>query len=100
MAAGEEREGSVAPRIPKKTKYRHVLKKNPLKNLRIMMRLNPYAGVQKKTAQLVEADRKKQKQIRSDQRRGIATIDTSTKGRGRPRKTLTLAKGKAKPAKK
>ncbi|MRA75750.1 hypothetical protein GH868_29900, partial [Bacillus thuringiensis] len=85
-----------AIRPPQKTKHRHVLKRNPLKNLRIMMRLNPYAGVQKKTAKLVEAERKKQKQARSDQRRGIATMDTTTKGRGRPRKTLSLAKVKSK----
>ena len=36
------------------------------------MRLNPYAGVQKKTAKLVEAERKKQKQARSDQKRGVS----------------------------
>jgi len=56
----------------RKTKQRHVLKRNPLKNLRIMMRLNPYAGVQKKTAKLVEEERKKQKQVRSDQKRGVS----------------------------
>lgn len=85
-----------AIRPPQKTRHRHILKRNPLKNLRIMMRLNPYAGVQKKTAKLVEAERKKQKQTRIDQRRGIATMDTSTTGRGRPRKTLAKAKPKAK----
>ena len=36
------------------------------------MRLNPYAGVQKKTAKLVEEERKKQKQVRSDQKRGVS----------------------------
>lgn len=37
-------------RAPTKRIRRHVLKKNPLTNIRIMMRLNPYAAVEKRAA--------------------------------------------------
>ena len=50
------------------------MKKNPLKNKNVMLRLNPYAAVQKKTARLVEEARKKEKQARLDQKRGVCTF--------------------------
>merc|ERR1711970_1265935 len=51
-----------AVRAPKKEKVRRVLKKNPLKNARVMQRLNPYAAVAKRQAILTEQVRAKAKQ--------------------------------------
>ena len=56
-----------------------VLKKNPLKNYRVMMKLNPFAGVQKKAARLVQENRLKEKQKKLDEKRGIATVADSGK---------------------
>merc|ERR1712076_97891 len=85
-----------AVRPPKKDKHRRVLKRNPLKNMRIMMRLNPYAAAQKKSAQMVENARKADKQARLDAKRGIATADDSgvAKGKSRPRKAFTIKSSK------
>ena len=85
-----------ALREPKKTVKRYVLKKNPLKNWRTMMRLNPYANVQKATAQEIEKRAKAARQELVDKKRGITSVDT-TGGKARPRKTTAAAK---KPAKK
>merc|ERR1712142_1070152 len=63
-------------RAPKKSGHvRRVLKKNPLKNARVMQRLNPYAAVQKRNAILTEQKRKREKQAILDKRRGIAPAD-------------------------
>merc|ERR1711937_343037 len=63
-------------RAPKKSGHvRRVLKKNPLKNARVMQRLNPYAAVQKRNAILIEQKRKREKQAILDKRRGIAPAD-------------------------
>lgn len=85
-----------AIRAPKNDHKRRVLKKNPLKNSRTMMRLNPYANVQKATAIEVEKRAKASRQAQLDKKRGITTVD-STGGKARPRKTTAAAK---KPAKK
>merc|ERR1719166_910352 len=61
-------------RAPKKQGHsRRILKKNPLKNARVMQRLNPYAAVQKRNAILTEQKRKREKQAILDKRRGIST---------------------------
>ena len=83
-----------AIRAPKKDKSRRVLKKNPLKNYRVMMRLNPYAGAQKAAAKAIETRRLQEKQAILDQKRGIATFSEG-QGKSRPRKSLAK-----KPAKK
>merc|ERR1712018_833580 len=81
-------------RAPKKSGHvRRVLKKNPLKNARVMQRLNPYAAVQKRNAILTEEKRKREKQAILDKRRGIAPKETKKPAKKAP------AKGK-KPAKK
>jgi len=77
-----------ALRAPKKHHKRAVLKKNPLKNWRTMMRLNPYAAVQKKQAQLTQQKNKAARQAKVDAKRGIATVD-QTGGKSRPRKTVS-----------
>ncbi|XP_069842032.1 large ribosomal subunit protein uL4 [Dendropsophus ebraccatus] len=51
-----------ALRAPNKKVKRRELKKNPLKNLRIMMRLNPYAKTAKRNAILRQAENIKNKQ--------------------------------------
>lgn len=48
----------AAIRAPVRVNKRRILKKNPLKNDRVMNRLNPYNKVIKKTAKFVEARRK------------------------------------------
>ena len=40
---------------------RRVIKTNPLKNVRTMVQLNPYAAVQKKNAELLAAKRLREK---------------------------------------
>ena len=42
-------------RAPNKKVKRAVVKTNPLKNIRTMLQLNPYAAVQKKNAELIAA---------------------------------------------
>merc|ERR1712244_110627 len=61
-----------AVRAPKKEKIRRVVKKNPLKNVRVMQRLNPYAAVAKRNAILTEEARKKAKEAAAAKRRGLA----------------------------
>ncbi len=58
----------------RKERKRKELKKNPLKNLRIMQRLNPYAGVMNKAAKMEEARRKADRQKLQDQRRGVSLL--------------------------
>jgi len=63
-----------------------------------MSKLNPFAIVEKKRAQLVEKQQKKKRQEMLDARRGlsgkqkIATVDASASGgKSRPRKPVTRA---------
>lgn len=51
---------------------RRVLKKNPLKNPRVMNHLNPYSKVMRKAAQNVEAIRKASRQAKLDAKRGVS----------------------------
>ena len=59
---------SVVRPIKKEVK-RATLKKNPLKNLNVMLRLNPYAKAAKRMALLAEAQRVKAKKEKLDQKR-------------------------------
>jgi len=72
---------------------RKVLKKNPLKNIRIMFRLNPYYQTQKRQALLQEERAVAQKKAYMDKKRGIVPAEEPAakvqKGKG---------KGKAKAA--
>lgn len=77
-----------ALRAPIKRNNRKVQKKNPLTNIRIMQRLNPYAAVQKRAAIRTEMENKAAKQRVLDERRGITTTDASAKSKARPRKTV------------
>ncbi|CAI8601880.1 unnamed protein product [Vicia faba] len=53
----------------KKDLKRATLKKNPLKNLNVMLRLNPYAKTAKRMALLAEAERLKSKKEKLDKKR-------------------------------
>jgi large subunit ribosomal protein L4e len=48
-------------RAPNKKFHRHVVKTNPLKNVRTMLQLNPYSAVMKKNANLVSSKRLREK---------------------------------------
>jgi len=52
------------------TPRRTTLKKNPLKNLYVMLRLNPYAKSQRRQQLLLEQRRKKDKEAIADKQRG------------------------------
>ena len=47
------------------------MKKNPLKNIRVMFKLNPYAMVQKREAKLSEEKNKKKKSDFILRKRGV-----------------------------
>ncbi|XP_071110381.1 large ribosomal subunit protein uL4-like [Haliotis cracherodii] len=80
-------------RAPKHDTDRRVLKKNPLKNYRVMVRLNPYAAVQKKASANTEAVRRRKKQEILNKKRGIkAPIEKLPKGRAAAAKTKRLSK--------
>uniref|UniRef100_A0A8C4WTH1 Large ribosomal subunit protein uL4 n=1 Tax=Eptatretus burgeri TaxID=7764 RepID=A0A8C4WTH1_EPTBU len=50
-------------RAPKKTIHRRVLKKNPLKNLRVMMKLNPNTQVARREALLLEKKNRESRRL-------------------------------------
>jgi large subunit ribosomal protein L4e len=83
-----------ALRAPKKETQKRVLKRNPLKNVSVMKRLNPFAITQKKIAKAVEKNRKAIRQAKIDARRGIVTVDNGASGgKARPRKTGKVIPG-------
>ncbi|KAJ6425519.1 hypothetical protein OIU84_026151 [Salix udensis] len=63
---------SVVKPIKKEVK-RATLKKNPLKNLNVMLRLNPYAKTARRMALLAEAERVKSKKEKLDKKRKPVT---------------------------
>ena len=56
--------------IDRPTPRRTTLKKNPLRNLYVMLRLNPYAKSLRRQQQLLEQRRKREKQAIADKQRG------------------------------
>merc|ERR1711963_884051 len=91
-----------AIREPKKEIRRRILKKNPLKNQRVMIRLNPYAKYANKQAKYVEATRSRAKEAALNKRRGITKpLEPLPKGKTAARNAKRAAKVKGKkPAKK
>ncbi|XP_052794705.1 60S ribosomal protein L4-B-like [Mya arenaria] len=79
-------------RAPKKENKRRILKKNPLKNQRVMTRLNPYDKVVRKAAQEIEARRKRARSGVVDSKRPAAATAKKPAAKG--------VKGAKKPAKK
>lgn len=57
-------------RAPNKKISKAVVKTNPLKNVRTMLQLNPYASVQKKNAELLSAKRLREKQAKLAKKTG------------------------------
>ncbi|CAA0836463.1 60S ribosomal protein L4-1 [Striga hermonthica] len=68
---------SVVKPIKKETK-RAPLKKNPLKNLNVMLKLNPYAKAAKRMALLAEAERVKAKKEKLDKKRKQTTKEEAS----------------------
>nr|BAE71290.1 putative 60S ribosomal protein L1 [Trifolium pratense] len=62
----------------KKDVKRATLKKNPLKNLNVMLRLNPYAKTAKRMALLAEAERVKAKKEKLDKKRKTVTKEEAS----------------------
>jgi len=86
LLKSEEIQGAL--RAPKKDTKRRVLKKNPLKNIRTMLRLNPYAAVQKRNAILNNERRREKRQAEIDKRRGIVQIGPGVAGKARGRRQV------------
>lgn len=63
-----------AIRQPKRQRGRRILKKNPLKNTAIMLRLNPYADVTRRTAILEGRMGAYKRQAKIAERRGVSNI--------------------------
>lgn len=80
-------------RAPKKENKRRILKKNPLKNQRVMTRLNPYDKVVRKAAQEIEARRKRARSGVVDSKRPAAAA-------AKAKKPATKKPATKKPAKK
>jgi len=96
-----------AIRAPMKRVKRYSAKKNPLKNVRVMLRLNPYAAVVKRAGHLNNEQNRAKRQAKFNKSRGIKPIDTAEDKRRKVRvavkvkstKTLlTKRKGQAKAA--
>ncbi|KAM3925711.1 LOW QUALITY PROTEIN: large ribosomal subunit protein uL4-like [Leptodactylus fuscus] len=68
-----------ALRAPIKKVKRRELKKNPLKNLRIMLRLNPYAKTAKRNAILRQADNIKKKKREASAAKAAAAKTAAAK---------------------
>lgn len=85
-----------ALRPPQRQNKRRVLKKNPLKNIRVMLKLNPYAEVQKRNSILQQENQKAARQALLAKRRGLPAPEDkrpkrATKGAA---KKKSAAKGK------
>ncbi|KAM7100344.1 large ribosomal subunit protein uL4-like [Molossus nigricans] len=79
-----------ALRAPRKKIHRRVLKKNPLKNLRIMWKLNPYAKTMRRNTILRQA---KDHTLRVD--KAAAALEAKSDEKGAPvKKPVTGKKGK------
>lgn len=81
---------TAALRSKRKPGTRRIQKKNPLKNSRVMQRLNPYTAVQKRAAVLTQARQKFAKDTLIAKKRGLE----APKETGPKRKSKTAAGGK------
>jgi len=74
-------------RAPNRKVSRAVVRTNPLKNLRTMLQLNPYAAVQKKNAELVAAKNIRAKALKAAKNAGKpAPVDPMAKRAGKVKK--------------
>jgi hypothetical protein len=77
IANSHEVQSVLRPKV-KRSRF-FVLKKNPLKNLGFMVKLNPYAKVARRTAILTEQARLKRKQAIVDAKRKGTPVDANIK---------------------
>merc|ERR1711917_180616 len=83
-----------ALRAPQKGKTRRILKKNPLKNKRVMIRLNPHAKAAIKSAHALEQPRQRKKEELLNKKRGIKTpLPALPKGKASAKKVAQRKKG-------
>jgi len=87
----------AAIRAPIRDNKRRILKKNPLKNDRIMTRLNPYSKVMKKAAKAIEKNQKSARLRKLNEKRGIKPAAKPAPAKGAAKGAV---KGKKAPAKK
>lgn len=85
-------------RGPRRSMPRRKIKKNPLKNIRAMLELNPYAAVTKRNAILNQEKRERARDEVLDKKRGIKTETTSKAVK--KRKADRTKAGKVAPGKK
>lgn len=91
----KSRELQAALRAPKKEVQRRILKKNPLKNKRVMIRLNPYSAAAKASAKSIELRRKRRKEELLNKKRGITTpVPLVPRGKASAAKAARIAKAK------
>lgn len=84
-----------------RTPRRRGVKKNPLKNVRIMFKLNPYSLTQKRVAKVTEMKNKKKKEEILNKKRGIIPAEPAKPakpdaGKGKKGKAAPKGKGKGK----
>jgi len=92
LLKSDEIQGAL--RAPKKDITRRILKKNPLKNKRVMIRLNPHAKAAVKQAQALEQSRKRKKEEILNKKRGIKTpLPALPKGKAAAKKKAQRKKG-------
>ncbi|XP_059305719.1 large ribosomal subunit protein uL4z-like [Lycium ferocissimum] len=73
---------SVVKPIKKDVNKRATLKKNPLKNLNVLLKLNPYAKTARRMSLLAEAQRVKAKKEKLDKKRHTITKEEASAIRG------------------
>merc|ERR1712087_1001999 len=90
----KSQEIQAALRAPKKEVTRRILKKNPLKNQRVMIRLNPHAKAAIKSAKNLEQSRLRKKEELLNKKRGIKTpLPAVPKGKASAKKVAQRKKG-------
>jgi len=73
----DEIQSALRPKIPQQKVYAH--RKNPLKSLSFMVKLNPYAKTERRRVLLAQQEREKKRQTIVDaKRKGTATKGTAT----------------------
>merc|ERR1711968_339338 len=85
----EEIQSVVNPKSTSNKRYR--LKKNPLRNLGVMVKLNPYAKVLNRQASRVDNVKKQAAKIRKDRLKKIGTKTNTTKAAIKARKAAFFA---------
>ncbi|XP_023225124.1 60S ribosomal protein L4-B-like [Centruroides sculpturatus] len=91
LLKSEEIRKAIRPAVHKVE--RRKLKKNPLKNIRVMLKLNPYAAVTKRNAALLALKRKKEREEIKMKNRGLP-VEKEEKKEKTPSKATKASKPK------